>query len=251
MSVEQPCMMAEQTSLRAVAVSSATEETSVSVQTVASSAEELTASIAEISLQINQAALVTTKAAEDGEAANVTMDTLSKTANKIGDFIKLIRAIAGQTNLLALNATIEAARAGDAGKGFAVVATEVKLLSDQTAKSTKDIERQVTTIQSEIQIAVAAISGICKILVDLKASSTAIATAVEQQSAATREISQNIQQAAAGTQEVSGNVTGVTQAAQETGAAASRMLTSASGLAQQSETLRSEFDKFLSTVRAA
>jgi methyl-accepting chemotaxis protein len=46
----------------------------------------------------------------------------------------------------------------------------------------------------------------------MSAMSTAIASAVEEQGAATQEISRNIQQAAQGTQEVAGNITGVTQA---------------------------------------
>ena len=52
--------------------------------------------------------------------------SLSASAARVGEVVRLIADIAGQTNLLALNATIEAARAGDAGKGFAVVAGEVK-----------------------------------------------------------------------------------------------------------------------------
>ena len=51
------------------------------------------------------------------------MQGLSASAQKVGDVISLIQAIARkQPILLALNATIEAARPVDAGKGFAVVA---------------------------------------------------------------------------------------------------------------------------------
>ena len=40
---------------------------------------------------------------------------LDRSAQRIGEVVSLINAIAGQTNLLALNATIEAARAGEMG----------------------------------------------------------------------------------------------------------------------------------------
>ena len=79
------------------------------------------------------------RAAEIAQNADQLVGQLSTGASRIGDVVKLIRAIAEQTNLLALNATIEAARAGEAGRGFAVVASEVKTLASQTAKATEEI----------------------------------------------------------------------------------------------------------------
>jgi hypothetical protein len=91
---------------------------------------------------------------------NATVEMLDRAANRIGEVVKMISAIASQTNLLALNATIEAARAGDAGRGFAVVASEVKSLASQTAKATDEISNHISGMQGATQESVAAIKEI-------------------------------------------------------------------------------------------
>ena len=63
---------------------------------------------------------------------------LQQGAQRMTEFIRLIRELADQTNLLALNAGIEAARAGEEGKGFAVVAEEIRRLAAQSAKVSED-----------------------------------------------------------------------------------------------------------------
>ena len=98
------------------------------------------------------------RATNETQRASGQVDGLSSAAEKIGNIIQLIQAIASQTNLLALNATIEAARAGDAGKGFAIVASEVKNLASQTAQATEQIASQLATIQSATGETVTAIS---------------------------------------------------------------------------------------------
>ncbi|NLN65640.1 MAG: HAMP domain-containing protein [Clostridiaceae bacterium] len=86
---------------------------------------------------------------------DVFQDTVQKVRifderlDKISDLIQIINTIAKQTNLLALNAAIEAARAGEAGKGFAVVSDEIRKLSEQVAKSVREITDMVTRIQAE------------------------------------------------------------------------------------------------------
>ena len=242
---------AEQASRQAMAVSAASEQASTNVNTVAAATEELSASVTEIGRQVEASARIAAQAVSEAERTNMLIQGLAVAAHEIGEVVSLINSIAGQTNLLALNATIEAARAGEQGKGFAVVASEVKALANQTAKATEGIQAKVAEIQQATGGAVDAIGGITGTIGRINGIATAIASAVEEQSAATRDIAGNVQQAAAGTAEVSVNITGVTQAAAETGSAATQVLGAAGGLARESTALRHQVESFLSTIRAA
>ena len=65
------------------------------------------------------------------------------------------------------------------------------------------------------------------------------------------EISRNVQQAAQGTQQVSSHIVDVQRGAGETGSASSQVLSSAQSLSSESNRLKLEVDRFLTTVRAA
>ena len=150
----------------------------------------------------------TTHRAKDG------MERLAAQAEGIGRIMGVISDIADQTNLLALNAAIEAARAGDAGRGFAVVADEVRKLAEKTMVATKEVGEAVTSIQQgarevsrgmdDSSGAVDEATGLAErsrealqsILALAEATSDqirAIATAAEEQSAASEEISRNLE----------------------------------------------------------
>ncbi len=241
---------AEETAQQSTAVAAASEEMTQNVQTVASATEELTASISEISGQVAESTRIVGDAVSQANDTNAKVKSLSEAAQKIGEVVNLINDIAGQTNLLALNATIEAARAGEAGKGFAVVASEVKQLATQTARATDEIGSQIRSIQEATDSSAIAIGAITQTIGRVNEISTGIASAVEEQGAATQEISRNVQQAAAGSAEVSSNITGVTQASQQTSAGSTQVLSAASELANNGERLKREVDSFLHTVRS-
>ena len=232
-------------------VAAASEEASTNVQSVASATEEMASSVNEISRQVQESARMANEAVDQARKTNDRVGELSKAAARIGDVVELINTIAGQTNLLALNATIEAARAGEAGRGFAVVASEVKALAEQTARATGEIGQQITGIQAATQESVHAIKEISGTIEKLSEISSTIAAAVEEQGAATQEISRNVQPAAQGTQQVSANITDVQRGASETGSASSQVLSAAKSLSSDSNRLKIEVGKFLSSVRAA
>jgi methyl-accepting chemotaxis protein len=236
---------------QARAASSSSEQTSTNVRSVAAATEELGSSISEISHQATQANGVVGRATEIAKNADQLVGQLSSGASRIGDVVKLIRAIAEQTNLLALNATIEAARAGEAGRGFAVVASEVKTLASQTAKATEEISGQIGAIQSSTEQAVEAIRQISGVMDDISRFTSTIAASVEEQSASTQEIGRNVQQAASGANELAGSMATVTEAIEETNKSATQVLDASSALTTQAGMLQQAVDEFLDRVAAA
>jgi len=242
---------AERSQELTTSVAAASEQASTNVQSVASATEEMASSVNEISRQVQESANIANQAVDQARKTNDRVSELASAAARIGDVVELINNIAGQTNLLALNATIEAARAGEAGRGFAVVASEVKALAEQTAKATGEISTQISGIQAATQESVGAIKEIGDTIGRMSEIASTIASAVEEQGAATQEISRNVQQAAQGTMQVSSNITDVQRGASETGSASTQVLSAAQSLSSDSTRLKDEVGKFLTAVRAA
>jgi len=162
--------------------------------------------------------------------------------------VESISEISAQTNLLSLNAAIEAARAGEHGRGFEVVATEVRKLSDQSAKSAEQISVLVATIQkgmnnasqsmgevnAEVQEGIElvrkaggtfeeireAVSNVAGQTQEVSASIEQMAAGVEQINVSMKTIMEVTENAAAGTEEVSATSEEQRSAMQEIASAA-------------------------------
>jgi methyl-accepting chemotaxis protein len=197
---------AEEMSTNLNGVAAAMEQSSTNASMVASAAEEMSATINEIAQNAEKARAVADQAVRTAGEASTQMDGLGQAAQGIGKVIETITEISEQVNLLALNATIEAARAGEAGKGFAVVANEIKELAKQTSAASLEIKEKIENIQGSTDGTVKSIDEISHVIANINEIVGTIATAVEEQSAATREIANNIAQASQGIQEVNENV---------------------------------------------
>jgi methyl-accepting chemotaxis protein len=235
---QQMSTNAQETLAQTNMLSAGAEQVNSNLQAMAAGSEEMGSSIREIARNTHDSAKVATGAVMIADEANRIVSKLGTSSTAIGQVIKVITSIAQQTNLLALNATIEAARAGEAGKGFAVVAHEVKELAKKTAEATEDISRKIEAIQGETKSAVAAITQISEIIKQVNEISSAIATAVEEQSATTAEMTRTAGEAARGSSEIARNIGGVAEAAQITTRGAIDSLKAAQSFSKMSTDLR-------------
>jgi methyl-accepting chemotaxis protein len=207
-------------------------------QAVAGAAEQLTASVREIGNQVNQSSAIVGRAVTAGTETRTTIETLNQEVEKIGAVAGMIAEIAARTNLLALNATIEAARAGVAGKGFAVVASEVKLLANQTARSTQEIARHIAQVRSATSASVEAVVRIEQTITAIDTIAGSIATAVEQQGSATAEIARNMVDTARAAAVMTTRTVDVSAEASDTGRRAAEVRDEATGLNKAMEEMR-------------
>ena len=202
-------------SSQATSASAASTQTTANVQAVAAGAEELSASVLEISQSMSKSRVEADNVFNRAAEADQSTQKLTEAAQAMTSIVSLIQNIAGQINLLALNATIESARAGDAGKGFAVVASEVKNLARQAAEATEKISSEIVGIQSITKEVVTGLSNIRISIESMREYVGSTASAVEEQSAVTRDMSQNMQTAAAAVENITNSVKAIAEAANE------------------------------------
>ncbi len=228
----------EEMTVNLSSISAAMEESSTNTNTVATASEQMNATINEIAKNAENARVISDQAVSKVNDSAEKMSKLGSAAKGIGEVVETITDISEQVNLLSLNATIEAARAGDAGKGFAVVANEIKDLANQTSKASMDIKEKIEDIQGSSTATLTGISEISDVINNVNEIVSTIATAVEEQSAATMEIAENINQASSGIQEVNENVNQSSTVADEIARDISDVSESATEMAERSDQVK-------------
>jgi methyl-accepting chemotaxis protein len=194
---------------KASEVAAAAEQSAVAMREAAQTAAGLIRAIEDARREVEIAAGVATRAADQSTQAVSVSEALSGHAQAIESILGLIRDIAGQTNLLALNATIEAARAGDAGRGFAVVAQEVKSLASQTARATDDIAAKIAAIQLASRQTLDVNGSIRDIVGEVQTSAQRIREAMEAQAQTVTMITAAVDETALAADSMSGTIASI------------------------------------------
>ena len=222
--IEQSSRGADEQSSRVRETATAMEEMNATVLEVSKSAQQAADASNHTKKQAVEGVAIVNDAVKGIEtvrtqsmAIKEDMNALGKQAEGIGQVMNVIADIADQTNLLALNAAIEAARAGDAGRGFAVVADEVRKLAEKTMAATQEVgqairdiqegtrknianvDKSAVSIESATGLSVRSGESLQQILTFVEHVNDqvqSIATASEEQSAASEEINQSVEQVA-------------------------------------------------------
>ncbi|MDE1313857.1 methyl-accepting chemotaxis protein [Vibrio aestuarianus] len=193
-------------------MAAATQEIAGNADHTAQNAGEAVTACVHGSDQVSQTQGSIQNLAQEVQVATDVIQELEAHGKHINTILATIQNIAEQTNLLALNAAIEAARAGEQGRGFAVVADEVRVLSQRTHASTKEIQQMIETLQSttgkavgimddsrmlagtsvdDANAASASLTQIHESVERISDMATQIASAAEEQASVTSEITRN------------------------------------------------------------
>lgn len=253
-------------------LSGAAQEQSTSASMMAATIEELTVSIHHVSENADEAHQLASRSGQqskDGarviENTLTSMNDIARTvqhsstqvaglgqhSEQISSIISVIQGIADQTNLLALNAAIEAARAGEQGRGFAVVADEVRLLAQNTGKSTQEIAVMIEKIQAGVRDTVESMrGGVLEVNQGVETASTAGDAIIEIRDSSDKvlhvvdQISFALREQTAASQDVARNVERSAQMAEMNNVSVQELLKTSSGLKQLATSLQQEVSQF-------
>ena len=230
-------------------IAEAMEQVAQGSTAAAAASDEFAISIENVTAQAASAAQLARSTTDRATTTDQTFVLLTERTESIGEIANLINSIAGRTRLLAVNASIEAARGGNAGRGFAVVASEVKDLASQTSRATGDVTISIRQMQQRSRASASELTAIRKQIGDLETAASTIATAMDQQSLASKSLAESIDMAAAGAGEVSASTQELRKAASAVGEASGELLNASDDLEAQSELLTLKVAQFLGHIR--
>ncbi|MGL6054262.1 MAG: methyl-accepting chemotaxis protein, partial [Vibrio metschnikovii] len=232
-------------------MAAATQEIANNSEHTAQNSSEAVTACVDGSKQVSQTQNSILSLAKEVQVATGVIQELEEHGNQISTILSTIQGIAEQTNLLALNAAIEAARAGEQGRGFAVVADEVRVLSQRTHASTKEIQTMIEMLQGTTGKAVGIMND-SRMLADTSvddahsaaASLTQIHHAVERISDMATQIASAAEEQASVTSEITRNTVGIRDVSNDLAEEAHEAAAQAAELSQLSYQLDQEIRRF-------
>ncbi|EKO3580100.1 methyl-accepting chemotaxis protein [Vibrio metschnikovii] len=232
-------------------MAAATQEIANNSEHTAQNSSEAVTACVDGSKQVSQTQNSILSLAKEVQVATGVIQELEEHGNQISTILSTIQGIAEQTNLLALNAAIEAARAGEQGRGFAVVADEVRVLSQRTHASTKEIQTMIEMLQGTTGKAVGIMND-SRMLADTSvddahsaaASLMQIHHAVERISDMATQIASAAEEQASVTSEITRNTVGIRDVSNDLAEEAHEAAAQAAELSQLSYQLDQEIRRF-------
>lgn len=232
-------------------MAAATQEIANNSEHTAQNSSEAVTACVDGSKQVSQTQNSILSLAKEVQVATGVIQELEEHGNQISTILSTIQGIAEQTNLLALNAAIEAARAGEQGRGFAVVADEVRVLSQRTHASTKEIQTMIEMLQGTTGKAVGIMND-SRMLADTSvddahsaaASLMQIHHAVERISDMATQIASAAEEQASVTSEITRNTVGIRDVSNDLAQEAHDAAAQAAELSQLSYQLDQEIRRF-------
>jgi methyl-accepting chemotaxis protein len=250
--VEQSSRGAALQSDRVGETATSMEQMNATVLEVARNASQATDTADQARVKAQEGAEVVSQAVRSiGQARNHALELkedmggLGRQAENIGQVLNVISDIADQTNLLALNAAIEAARAGEAGRGFAVVADEVRKLAEKTMTATKEVGASIRGMQegtrkniASVEQAVGQIEDATGLAGKSGEALQAIVALVDQTTDQVRSIATASEEQSAASEEINRAIKDISQISMETADAMRQSSQAVGELARQSQELK-------------
>lgn len=205
--------LADTTERESKKVTDLADDTAVRTHEVATSSQLISRVVGDIHHQLASQAKGVAAIGKEIEQARIQLAQLKQSVSEIDGIVNMMDTVADQTKILAINAAIEAVKAGEHGRGFAVVAEEVKKLSLDTARGTRDVLTRIESIDNACRAFIDSFDNINGGAERLHLATAAIGGAVDRQKELTAGIVDLTTHTTSNTQEVSARIKEVNEAA--------------------------------------